>query len=123
MSEWINAFNNSWHFVQIFMLLTVLGFTALLVWLTHRWLTLRKSLPDNVLLALSQQGDTVTLTVRRGAPITPNQLTGLLTAHDAHLSPGGAKCAARGWQADLCRIAAPLIWLCYYPANAPILKP
>ena len=48
-------------------------------WLTHRWLTTRKKLPANILLALAQEGDVVTLTVRQGAPILPNQLTNLLT--------------------------------------------
>lgn len=65
------------------MLLTLLGVLVMPVWLTHRWLTLRNRLPDNILLALRQEGDTVTLTVRKGAPITPNQLTGLLTAQEA----------------------------------------
>lgn len=83
MSELINAYNNSWPFVQIVMLLTLLGLSVMPVWLAHRWFTLRKKLPDNVLLALSQEDDTVTLTVRKGAPITPNQLTGLLTVQDA----------------------------------------
>lgn len=80
MSEIINAYNNSWPFVQIFMLFAMLGLLALPVWLTHRWLTLRKKLPDNVVLALTQDGDRLTLTVKKGAPITPNQLTGLLSA-------------------------------------------
>jgi hypothetical protein len=91
MSELINAYNNSWPFVQIFMLATLLGLVALPVWLTHRWLKLRKKLPDNVLLALAQDDDVVTLTVRQGAPITPNQLTNLLTASvsqaDIHAEP------------------------------------
>ena len=78
MSETLNAFNNAWPFVQIFMLLALMGLAALPVWLIHRWLVLRKTLPDNIVLALAQEGDRVTLTVRKGAPITPNQLTGLL---------------------------------------------
>ncbi|MGB2226454.1 MAG: hypothetical protein ACPH44_00725 [Parvibaculales bacterium] len=47
MSELINAYNNSWPFVQIFMLATLLGLVALPVWLTHRWLTMRKKMPNN----------------------------------------------------------------------------
>ena len=89
MSEWINAYNNSWPHVQIAMLFTMTGVLGMFVWLTHRWLTLRKKLPDNVLLALAQEGETLTLTVRKGAPITPNQLTGLLTAHDAETDAMG----------------------------------
>ncbi|MBL6641890.1 MAG: hypothetical protein ISQ24_02420 [PS1 clade bacterium] len=84
MSEIINAFNNSWGYVQIFMLLALIACIAIIlggpIWLTHRWLTLRKKLPDNVMLALTQEGDHLTLTVKKGAPITPNQLTGLLSA-------------------------------------------
>ena len=91
MSELINAYNNSWPFVQIFMLATLLGLVALPVWLTHRWLTMRKKMPDNILLALAQDGDVVTLTVRQGAPISPNQLTNLLTEPtsqaDIHAEP------------------------------------
>ena len=79
MSQIINAYNNSWPFVQIFMLLTFFGLCTLPVWLTHRWLTTPKKLPSNVLLALAQDGDLMTLIVRQGAPITPNQLTNLLT--------------------------------------------
>ena len=78
MSEILNAFNNSWPSVQMVMLLTLVALVALLVWLIHRWLTLRKTLPDDIFLALAQDGDRVTLTVTKGAPITPNQLTGLL---------------------------------------------
>ena len=79
MSEILIAFNNSWHSVQMVMLLTLVELVALPVWLIHRWLTLRKTLPENILLALAQDGDRVTLTVTKGAPITPNQLTNLLT--------------------------------------------
>ena len=79
MSEILNAFNNSWPSVQMVMLLTLVALVALPVWLIHRWLTLRKTLPENILLALAQDGDRVTLTVTKGAPITPNQLTNLLT--------------------------------------------
>ena len=79
MSKILNAFNNSWPSVQMVMLLTLVALVALSVWLIHRWLTLRKTLPENILLALAQDGDRVTLTVTKGAPITPNQLTNLLT--------------------------------------------
>ena len=79
MSEILNAFNNSWPSVQMVMLLTLVALVALPVWLIYRWLTLRKTLPENILLALAQDGDRVTLTVTKGAPITPNQLTNLLT--------------------------------------------
>ncbi|NBR51625.1 MAG: hypothetical protein EBT87_07710 [Alphaproteobacteria bacterium] len=78
MPEIINAYNNSWPFVQIVMLATLLGLFTLPIWLTHRWLSLRKKLPDNIVLALAQEGDVMTLTVRKGAPITPTQLTNLL---------------------------------------------
>ena len=78
MSEILNAFNNSWPIVQITMLVTLVALVALPVWLVHRWLTLRKKLPDDILLALARSGNRVTLTVTKGAPITPNQLTGLL---------------------------------------------
>mgnify|MGYP007032748347 CR=1 FL=1 len=78
MSEILNAFNNSWPIVQITMLVTLVALVTLPVWLTHRWLTLRKKMPDDILLALACNGDRVTLTVTKGAPITPNQLTGLL---------------------------------------------
>ena len=61
------------------MLLALVALVALLVWLIHRWLTLRKTLPDDIFLALAQDGYRVTLTVTKGAPITPNQLTNLLT--------------------------------------------
>ena len=79
MSEILSAFNNSWPSVQMVMLLTLVALVALPVWLIYRWLTLRKTLPENILLALAQDGDRVTLTVTKGAPITPNQLTNLLT--------------------------------------------
>ena len=78
MSEILNAYNNSWPFVQITMLMALVALVALPVWLVHRWLTLRKKLPDDILLALAREGNRVTLTVSKGAPITPNQLTGLL---------------------------------------------
>ena len=78
MSEILNAFNNSWPIVQITMLVTLVALVTLPVWLVHRWLTLRKKLPGDILLALARDGDLVTLTVTKGAPITPNQLTGLL---------------------------------------------
>ena len=79
MSEILNAYNNSWPFVQTVMLLTLVTLVAMPVWLIHRWLSLRKTLPDNILLALARDGNRVTLTVTKGAPITPNQLTNLLT--------------------------------------------
>lgn len=79
MSEILNAFNNSWPFVQIFMLVALVLLVGLPIWLTHRWLTLRKTLPDNIVLALIQEGDRVTLTVKKGAPLNPNQLTNLLS--------------------------------------------
>ena len=67
------------------------GLFALPVWLTHRWLTTRKKMPDNILLALAQEGDVVTLTLRQGAPISANQLTNLLTEPtsqaDIHAEP------------------------------------
>ena len=78
MSEILNAYNNSWPFVQITMLMALVALVALPVWLAHCWLTLRKKLPDDILLALAREGNRVTLTVSKGAPITPNQLTGLL---------------------------------------------
>ncbi|CAI8205620.1 MAG: Uncharacterised protein [Alphaproteobacteria bacterium] len=91
MLEIINAYNNSWPFVQIFMLIVLLGLVALPVWLAHRWLSLRKKLPDNIMLALAQEGDVMTLTVRKGAPISPTQLTNLLgdakAEADTHATP------------------------------------
>ena len=57
MSELLNAFNNAWPFVQIFMLATPLGLCALPVWLAQRWLATRHKLPDDVLVALRQNGD------------------------------------------------------------------
>ncbi|MGB0343699.1 MAG: hypothetical protein ACPGGG_09735 [Parvibaculales bacterium] len=91
MPEIINAYNNSWPFVQIVMLATLLGLFTLPIWLTHRWLSLRKKLPDNIVLALAQEGDVMTLTVRKGAPITPTQLTNLLaeptSKTDIHTEP------------------------------------
>ena len=78
MSEILNAFNNSWPFVQITMLMTLVALVALPVWLVHRWLSLRKTLLDDIVLALARSDNRVTLTVTNGAPITPNQLTGLL---------------------------------------------
>ena len=87
MSELINAYNNSWPFVRIFMRATLLGLVALPVWLTHRWLTMRKKMPDNILLALAQDGDVLTLTVRQGAPISPNQLTKPTSQVDIHAEP------------------------------------
>ena len=89
MSELLNAFNNAWPFVQIFMLATLLGLCALPVWLAQRWLAMRQKLPDDVLVALRQNGDLVTLSVRQGAPISPNQLTRLLNdpVTQAHKGP------------------------------------
>lgn len=71
MSEWINAANNSWPHGKIAMLFTMTGVLGMLVWLTHHWLTLRKTLPDNVLLALAQEGETITLTVRKAHRLPP----------------------------------------------------
>lgn len=87
MSEFINAYNNSWPFVQIFILATLLGLVALPVWLAHRWLTKRKKMRDNILFALAQEGDVVTLTVRQGAPIRPNQLTEPTSQADIQAKP------------------------------------
>ena len=81
MSEILNAFNNSWPFVQVVMLLALLGALALPFWLLHSWLIGREKLPPNVLLALRQDGDTLTLTVREGAMIPPTQLSALLSDH------------------------------------------
>ena len=78
MSGILNAFNNSWPFVQIAMLMALVALVALPVWLVHRWLSLRKTLPDDIVLALARSDNRVTPTVTKGAPITPNQLTGLL---------------------------------------------
>ena len=87
MSEIINAFNNSWPFVQIVMLLTLVALIALPVWLVQRWLSLRHKLPDNVLLALSQDGDTLTLTLRKGAPVSKQQIAELLPDHSTSHTP------------------------------------
>ena len=78
MSEILNTFNNSWPFVQIAMLMALVALVALPVWLVHRWLSLRKTLLDDIVLALARSDNRGTLTVTNGAPITPNQLTGLL---------------------------------------------
>ena len=82
MSEIINAFNNSWGYVQIFRLLALIACIAIIlggpIWLAHRWLTMRRKLPADVMLALRQEGDTLTLSVRQGAPVTRQQVVALL---------------------------------------------
>ena len=74
MSGILNAFNNSWPFVQIAMLMALVALVALPVWLVHGWLSLRKTLPDDIVLALARSDNRVTLTVTKGAPITPQSI-------------------------------------------------
>ncbi len=78
----INAFNNSWSFVQIAMLLVPLAGLAVPVgaacWLVRAYICARHTLPNDVILAVRTTDMATTITVHHDAPLTPKQIMLLL---------------------------------------------
>ena len=94
MDAFLNVFNNSWSYVQIFTLFTIIVLVLGLAWLiyklvttlTKRWLAYReaqKSLPPDTLIAIQKRGDRLVVTVHKDAVIEPGRLADMLRANSS----------------------------------------
>lgn len=64
-----NSFNNSWSWVQVVMLVTLLGMVVWPLHLVLKYLLRRRTLPPDILLAIRQEGEKITVIFDRKVEI------------------------------------------------------
>ena len=64
-----NSFNNSWSWVQVVMLVTLLGMVVWPLHLVLKYLSRRRTLPPDILLAIRQEGEKITVIFDRKVEI------------------------------------------------------
>jgi len=82
MSELMNAFNNSWPWVQSVMLLcaaiVVPGLILGSLYLLFRYLNDRRRLPDDILFAVRRTNDRLTIEIHKNASVSAALMTDLV---------------------------------------------
>ncbi|MGC6472373.1 MAG: hypothetical protein ACON4W_05820 [Parvibaculales bacterium] len=98
MDPYLKVFDNSWSYVQIIILLTVILLVLGVAWLiyrlvttlTKRWLAFRlakKDLPPDTLMAIQRRGDRLVVTIHKDAVIEPRRLADMLRANSGDGTP------------------------------------